>query len=264
MNRKKGKPSTSIVDSPHVEKAKNFNDHRGSHQMTLDRPFGVEDEVQSDSCSIEYHLTIQVTNESLTRRDLSLLLDVLNYQAANYGVNLSMMLAIYELYFRLLGNKTRSTEIREPRIRLTLTVSELILKFLRNQDFSLYSGEVLLLSAKQKELLSKGLMSKRTYGSRYRTYRPEKFLRTRIVPVDIQFLKRKSGTEPYSSYCKGYGESHPSAHKKSLKPSAEYDGSGENPLLVEEIKLFERCTNPIHLLSEYLLIRYRILEEEEK
>jgi hypothetical protein len=189
---------------------------------------------------------------------------VLNYQAVNYGVNLNMMLAMYEIYFRLLGNKSKSTEIREPNIRLTVTVSEIILKCLKNLDFSLYPKNIITLSSKFQKLLAKGLMTKRTYGSRYRTWRPEKYLKVRIVPVDIQFLKRSKDTEPYSGYCKGYGESHPNAHKKTLKPSAEYFGTEEDRFSIEDQMIFDRCTVPIHVLSEFLLLRYENLVLEEK
>jgi len=264
MGSTEGKPSIGNQAISSNLTVENLSDAIESHEMTLNRPFGVDRLAESSSCSIEYHLTISVTNSSLSRRELSLLLDVLNYQAVNFGVNLNMTLAIYELYFRLLGNKVKSSEIREERIRLTLTVSELILKCLKHADLSLYPQAVIKFSGKYKELLSKGLMSKRTYGSRFRTYRPEKFLAVRIVPVDIQFLKRNKDTQPYSSYTKGYGESHPSAHKQSLKPSAEYDGSGESPLSIEEKILFERCTKPLHVLSEYLLLRYENLEQEGK
>lgn len=235
----------------------------GSHGMTLNRPFGVKEvEEKSFSTSIEYHLTIQISNESLTRRDLSLLLDVLNYQACNFGVNFVMLMGMYELYFRLLGNKSDPKELVEPHIRLTLTVTDKILRVLRNVDFSLYPGEVVILPSKLVSLLRNGLMTKRTYGSRYRTWRPEKFMRVRIVPVDIQFLNRRKDTLPYSSYCKGYGESHPNAHRQRLRENSETDGYGPDPTETEEIYLFNRCTNPIHVLCEFLEIRYKNEEQE--
>lgn len=261
--RKKGKPSTDriLVTTPSGSEVNNDSDE--SHQMTLNRPFGIEEvDEKLSSVSIEYHLTVQVTNQSLSRKELSLLLDVLNYQAVYYGINFNMLLAMYELYFRLLGNKSRSTELSEPYIRLTVTVSELILKSLKNQDFSLWPKEIILLPEQIKVLLGVGLMDKRTYGSRFRHYRPEKFLKVRTVPVDIQFLTRMKGSQPYSSYCKGYGESHPSAHRQKLKISQELDGSGESPQSVEEQLLFKRCTNKIHLLSELLLIKYSYVEEK--
>lgn len=260
----KGKPSTSDLTNPLFKDVEKRNSQNESHQMTLNRPFGIEDEVETFSTSIEYHLTAKIVNQSLTRRDLSLLLDVLNFQAVYFGMNFNMVLAMYELYFRILGNKSQASEIRESKIRLTLTVSELLLKVFGRQDYSLSSEGILTCPSNLKDILLKyGLMSKRTYGSRFRTWRPEKFISIKAVPVDIQFLKRRKDSQPYSSYCKGYGESHPSAHKEKLRPSAELDGDGKNPLLVEEEHLFNRCTDPIHVLSEFLLIWYSNEMEKE-
>jgi hypothetical protein len=264
MDDSKGKPSNSFNGNSNRKQAEDFNDSHEPHGMTLNRPFGEKNGVAEEShISIEYHLTARLTNSSLSRKELSLLLDVLNFQACSFGVNLNMEIAMYELYFRLLGNKTQSKEIRENHIRLTLTVSELILKNPKGCDFSLYAGEVFTLNPKLVDLLRPGLMSKRTYGSRYRTWRPEKFIKICAVPVDIQFLKRNDNSEPYSSYCKGYGESHPAAHRKKLKPTAELFGSGQDPYELEELKLFERCTDPVHVLSEFLLIKYQWFEKEK-
>lgn len=236
----------------------------GSHGMTLNRPFGedLSDEKLSLQTNIEYHLTVRVLNESLTRRDLSILLDVLNYQAVNFGINFTMSLAIWELYFRLLGNKSDPKQISDARIRLTLTVSDLILRKVRDRAFSLDPGRKLEFSEAERDSLSLGLMSKRTYGSRFMSWRPERLLEVRTVPVDIQFLERRIGSQPYISYCKGYGESHPNAHRHKTKISAELDGDGLDPQQVEDLSIFERCTNPVHVLSEYLLIRYYNEKEE--
>jgi len=264
MKRTGGKPSAGFESSPsELSDKKILATQSESHQMTLHRPFGEKETGSLHTTSIEYHLTIQLTHTTLTRRELSLLLEVLNFQAVNFGVNFTMAMALYDLYFRLLGSKSNSTEIKESRIRLTVTVTEVILKLLKNKDLSLEADTFLEIPSKFKELLSKGLMSKRTYGSRYRTWRPEKYLKVRIVPVDIQFLKRSDNTSRYSSYCKGYGESHPSAHSQKLKPSAEYDGDTVlDPAEEKERNLFLRCTDPIHVLCEYLLIRYANEEEE--
>lgn len=264
---KKGKPSTKASSSSTDQDVEKSGSRLSeSHQMALEQPFGLSNNEKTFSCSIEYHLTIRLRYTTLSRRELSLLLDVLNYQAVHYGVNLTMMMAIYDLYFRLLGNKRDSKEIRENKIRLTVSVSELILKVLKNSDFSLSSEEIIELPSEVKRIIQivGGLMSKRTYGSRYRSYRPEKFLEVRIVPVDIQFLTRNKDTSRYDSYCKGYGESHPSTHRSRTRPSAELDGSGESPAEVEENFLFNRCTDPIHVLSEFLLIWYENWEKKEK
>jgi hypothetical protein len=168
-----------------------------------------------------------------------------------------MYLTMQDLYFRLLGNKRSSKEVREEKVRLTLTVTEIILKALRGQEFPMDLQQVLTLPDKAKKILRPALMNSRTYGSRYKTWRPEKFFVVRIVPVDIHLLERRKGSDPYSSYCKGYGESHPSAHSKKTKPSPELDGDGTSYLSTEEDFLFQRCTEPIHVLCEFLLIKYQ-------
>jgi hypothetical protein len=263
MEQFEGKLSAVPKATPN-QKADELRDLSGSHQMTLNRPLPVTGEkVETFSNNvIEYHLTIRIMNESLNRRQLSLLLEVLCYQSINFGVNLPMYLAISELYFRLLGNKFTSKEMRDSKIRLVCTISEILLKTLKGTDLPLDPKEYVTFGAEARQLLSPYLMSKRTFGSRYRTWRPEKFFTVSIVPVDIQFLQRRKGSIPYSGYCKGYGESHPSAHSKKTKPSPELDGDGSNFVTADEEFLFVRCTEPTHLLSESLLIKYRNQFEE--
>lgn len=258
MERSKRKLSDVTEATPN-ERSGELRDLSESHQMTLHRPLTVEGDGQKNfsTNSTEYHLTIKITNESLSRKELSLLLEVLAYQATYFGVNLPMYLAISELYFRLLGNKRSAKEVKESKIRLTLTVVEILLHSLKGSELPLSPEEYLTVSDKVRNILSKGLMSKRTYGSRYRTWRPERFFVVKIVPVDIQLLTRRKGSEPYSGYCKGYGESHPSAHSKKTKPSPELDGDGSCFLTSEENFVFQRCTEPTHVLCECLLIKYR-------
>jgi len=259
MSDQKGKPSDYSKADQLVDSGELRNPNSGSHQMTLHRPISVEGDQVSDFSinSIEYHLTIRLTHETLSRRELSLLLEVLEYQILKWGANLSQYLVLSDLYFRLLGNKRTSKEISESKIRLTLLVSEIIMKSLRGLELSLDQRYVAEIPKAVKELVLPHIMSSRTYGSRYKTWRPEKFFVCRIVPVDIQLLERRKGSEPYSGYCKGYGESHPSAHSKRTKPSPELDGNGTNFLQSEEDFLFLRCTEPIHVLCEFLLIKYK-------
>jgi len=185
------------------------------------------------------------------------LLEVLEYQIVTWGASLAQYLVLSDLYFRLLGNKRSSKEIKEQYVRKTLTVAEIILHSLRGAELSLDQRLVIELDTKVKDVLRVAIMDKRVYSSRYRTWRPEKFFVVRIVPVDIQLLERRKGSEPYSGYCRGYGESHPSAHSKKTKPSPELDGDGSNFLLSEEDFLFQRCTEPTHVLCEFLLIKYK-------
>lgn len=256
-------PERKLSDSSKVDHPKDSgelrNPNSGSHQMTLHRDLTVEGEgIQDFSTNpIEYHLTIRLTHETLSRKELSLLLEVIEYQIVRWGCSVTMYLCLSELYFRLLGNKRSAREVKEQYIRKTLVVAEILLHSMRKSEIPLDPKYVIEISDKVKEILRPAMMTSRTYGSRYKTWRPEKFFVVRIVPVDIQLLERRKGSEPYSGYCKGYGESHPSAHSKRTKPSPELDGDGSNFLLSEEEFLFLRCTEPTHLLCEYLLIKYK-------
>lgn len=233
----------------------------GSHQMTLHQPLRVEGDQESFLINpTEYHLTIRLTHETLSRRELSLLLDVLNYQAVTWGISLTMYLAMTDLYFRLLGSKLKASEVSDFKISKVLVVTEILLRLLKDQEFSLDGRQVLIVNEKVRSLLEPALMSRRTYGSRYSTWRPEKFFVVRIVPVDNRFTERRRDSEPYSSYCKGYGESHPSARSQRTKPSLELDSWTPTEVeAAEQRKLFSKCTNPDGVLVQYLRIGYENL-----
>jgi len=230
----------------------------GSHVVTLNPALGnklenprelIEEHVS------EYHLTARVTNSQLSQKELSLLLEVLEYQIVHFGVNFAMMLALSELYMKLLGNKRTSHEINNGKIRTVVLVAEILLKTLKDFEFSLYHGEYAELSSKTKELLSPYLMTKRTYGSRYKTWRPEKFIRVRAVPVSYLIDRPQKATERYSGYTKGYGESHGNAHRKKTKPSAELDGDQES-VDSEERNLIHRVLDPEHQEANSLWIKF--------
>lgn len=230
---------------------------RESHQMTLPRA-PTDDPWRSESVSYssEYHLTVR-TKAELTRRQASLLLDVLNYQVAHFGCSFVMYVAWQDLYFRVLGNKRRAREVNDEHIRLTLTVTEVLLSDLNKQsDLFLGIGDRYYVSQRLVEEIVKvrGLMSKRTYQSRHNCWRPEQMLLVRTVPVDIHFLERNATSEPYSSYCKGYGESHPSAHRVRTRPSFELDGDETSPEQLEAERLFKVCTQLSHVISSYIEI----------
>lgn len=263
MKNQTGKPSDFSKANPPLSTKELSGPQSGSQSMTLPQPLRMEGDAQNfQQNSIEYHLTIRLTHETLSRRELSLLLEVLEYQVVKWGCSFTQYLAISELYFRLLGNKRSSKEIRESNIRKTLTVAEIIIHALKNADFSLDGRTVCCLSDRVASLLIPNLMSSRTYGSRFKTWRPEKFLVVRIVPVDI-ILERRKNSERYTSYCKGYGESHPSAHRERLSPSFETDGDGKSFEQSEEEFLFQRCSEPIHVLCEFLLIKYSNLTDKK-
>lgn len=232
----------------------------GSHDVTLVRNQLSED--FSKTCfnesqlSSDYHLTARLVNSQLGQREIALIAEVLEYQMVHFGVNFTMMLALSELYFRLLGQKRTSDEINSGKVRTIVVIAEIILKVVGSSEFSLNPKEKFLLPSEVVSLLSPYLMNKRTYGSRFKTWRPEKFIRVRAVPVDVVFERdSKNGSKRYSGYTKGYGESHGNAHKQKTKPSTELDGE-QDACSSEERNLKHRVADPEHQPANSLWIKF--------
>jgi hypothetical protein len=228
-----------------------------SHGMALNRPFGAEvsEEKISEQSSCEFHLTVKL-KVSLTDRQCGLLLEVLNYQAVRFGITFNMYLAMWTLYSRLLGSNRRAHEVNEDFTKVTVMVTEIILQTFKDFAFPLSPGEMAHLPERVKEILKPGLMSHRTYGSRFVAWRPDRFLEVLTVPVGHQFLDTERFSQPYNSYCKGYGESHPSAHRHKTKFSAELDVDASAEDRLEELNLLVRSVHPKHKLSEVLRNEY--------
>lgn len=199
----------------------------------------------SDTISfLDYHLTVQVKIH-LERRQLSLLLSVLDYQAVHYGVTFSMYLSILHLMEILLGQKTKPSEIKDDYERVTVLVSQIIIRDLTG--YALSFQEPVFVSEKTKKLLlqSKGLLSKDTYKSRFIHWRPERFLALKTVPVDV-IIERNGNSERYTSYCKGYGEGTGTARRGKTPRSFELDG--------EEAPVWILGENTQNLKQEVFLI----------
>jgi hypothetical protein len=160
-----------------------------------------------------------------------------------------------------MGNSPSTEEVNDARIRLTVSVSEILIGSLREQEFSLYQGEKVQISAEIVNLLLPYLMSKRTYSSRFAHWRPEKFIKIRAVPVSTLIERTSTRSKRYSGYCKGYGESHGNAHKIKTKPSIELDGDPSLPDK-EERNLILRMSDQVHQLSNSLWIKYRNLKRK--
>jgi hypothetical protein len=232
----------------------------GSHVVTLTQTigsYGYPTELVEEQRS-EYHLTARIQNTQLGQRELSLLLEVLEYQIVHFGINFQMMLALTELYLKLLGNKRAGHEINSGKVRTVVTVAEIILSIIGTSEFVLDAQEKVQLPDIIRSLLSPYLMDKRTYGSRYKTWRPEKYIRVRAVPVCTLIDRPQIRTERYSGYTKGYGESHGNAHRKKTKPSAELDGEQETADS-EERNLTHRMLNPEHQPANSLWIKFNNL-----
>lgn len=230
----------------------------GSHDVALARPQAVlqmPQEVDESNFS-EYHLTARISNSSLVPRELSLILSVLNYQIVNFGCNFPMFLTLVELTMRLSSGR-HPDEISDSDIRLTVLVSETLIQYFKGVEFTLDSKVRLPVEGPVRNILVPYLMDSRTYGSRFVTWRPEKFVKIRAVPVSILIERNSSSSKRYSAYCKGYGESHGNAHKFKTRPSDELDG--EKVPDKAERNLILRMANPDHQKANQLSIKLRNL-----
>lgn len=172
--------------------------------------------------SSDYHLTVQL-KVHLERRQVSLLVSILCYQAVHFGITFPMYLGLLHMYEILLGNKTKSGEVKDKYERLSVKLSQVILRDFAGKE--LYFDEPVLMSDKTKELLlkSKALLTKDVYKSRFTHWRPERFLGLKTVPVDV-VIERNGNSVRYSSYCKGYGEGTGTARRGKTPTSFELDG----------------------------------------
>lgn len=172
----------------------------------------------------DYHLTVQL-NVHLERRQISLLLSVLNYQAVHYGVNFEMYLSILHLYELLVGGKLRASEIKDRYERQTAEVSQIIIRDLAGTELAFGQTQRVEVSTKTSRLLttSGSLISKDVYKSRFTCWRPERLLRLKTVPVGVK-IERDGMSVRYSSYCKGYGEGGGTARRRKTSRCSELDG----------------------------------------
>lgn len=185
-------------------------------------PKQVEENELNSLLSSDYHLTVQL-KVRLERRQVSLLLGILSYQAVHFGVTFPMYLMLLHLNEILIGNKLRSSEIKDRYERLSVLLSQVIIRDLAGKD--LFFNEPQRLSTQTRELLlnSKALMTKDVFKSRFNYWRPENFLRLKTVPVDV-IVERSGNSVRYTSYCKGYGEGGRTARREKTPPSFELDG----------------------------------------
>ena len=201
----------------------------GSHQMTLTQPEQKVEQLTEDlnSLTSEHQLTVR-NKVTLTRRQIGLLLEILNYQAVYFGVNFGQYLAMEHALTLLIGQKSSTFEIKDKYERTVSTVANILLLSLGEKDLNIVIPVDVPQSIVQKLIEEKLIMDRRVYGSRHAKWKPESFFQVRAVPLNVQFEREKGTSEKYSSYCKGYGESHPSAHYKKTKQSIELDGEAED------------------------------------
>lgn len=199
--------------------------------------------------SSDYHLTVQL-RQHLERRQVSLLLGILNYQAVHFGVTFSIYLTLLHLNEILLGNKIRATEIKDKYERLSVELSQVIIRDLSGKE--LYFAEPIQLSKQTRELIlrSKALMTRDVYKSRFNHWRPENWLRLVTVPVDV-IIERSGDSVRYSSYCKGYGEGTGTARRGRTPPSFELDGEETPNWVLSEHLSAKELAQEVFLLAHF-------------
>jgi hypothetical protein len=168
------------------------------------------------------------------------MLECLLYEIVFEGINLDKYLMLEHLMSLLLGAKTDPLELNNENERRLCLLSQIVMRSLRGKEFSSLGEplEYLPEEISQEIDLHQLLQSKRTYNSRKVYWSPQRFLKVRAVSVET-LIERSGNTERYSSYCKGYGESHPSAHIKRSPPSFELDGKDDKD--PSDFSLMEIC-----------------------
>lgn len=215
----------------HTEQVSRLSTQCGSHGVALTQPRTgkMRNKNRLTDISTPFYLTVRMSNHSLTKKHIGLILDTLLYEIYQKSeIRLSQFLMVTHLFQILMGEKTEPTELNYRAASRVILVRSLI-KALSDQEFLSEDMVGVLPEKHRQQALDSGvIISRRTYDSRRVHWKPEKWLAIRSVPVD-ELIERTGKSERYSSYCKGYGESHPSAHFKSTPPSAELDGEEPGP-----------------------------------
>lgn len=216
--------SDNDSELPSQRKVKRPQSPDGSHGVTLTQTSQSPKSQRVNIQSTEIALTVRIGNKSLTVKHFRLILEVLIYEIVSDGCSLPKMLLLVHLYQQLMSSKSNPLELNDENSRRLCLLSEIIIKDLSDKEFDHELPIWILTESLRKEIIESNLiMTRRTYMSRKGHWQPENWLIIRPVGID-SFIDRNGNSERYSGYCKGYGESHPSAHYKKTKPSAELDG----------------------------------------
>jgi len=184
-------------------------------------------------------MTIQPKVQNLSSREASMLLMVCNVLALQDGIDTTLYLSMEFLLSYLTRSGSLSpSEIKEERVRQTALLTHLILSSFRGEWTDL--GERIQITDNQVRwavINSNWLPDRRTFNSWEAYWKPEKWLSVRIVPVEY-LLDRSKFSEPYSGYCKGYGEG-TSRGAQSTPYDSDLDGEDYTEPIPPEFNLLE-------------------------
>jgi len=205
------------------------------------------EEEQSDT---GFYLTVRLSIK-LSRRQLCLLSGVFLKEIRENGINLSDLIVSEFLLSKMLGEKLNPIMLKDTKeIELSLLLQSILFG---SQSITLSDSKTKLPDNVIELIDSSSFVpNKRTAGSWQNAYKIKELIEVRTVQID-SILERSSLTVPYDSYCKGYGESHPSQHHKKTRISPELDAK-EEPDIDKE----RRSSLPLTSFSFYL--HYQELE----
>jgi hypothetical protein len=197
---------------------------------------------------------VQVTVRSkldLTRKQLCMLTGIALSDVAEKGLGLSDWMILEWLYSSLLGNKQTPYERKDPKeFELSLLCKIVLL----SGTWMGLEGKVKLPQDTQELILNSRFVPKgRTKASWRQSWNIAKFIEIRAVPLDV-LLERSKGTNRYSSYCKGYGESSRLGRRQKTRPSAELDGE---PVDLEKDKMMNLDLQRISQLLTAVLLEIK-------
>lgn len=185
-------------------------------------------------------MTIHTKVSDFSSKQASMLLMVCNVEALSKGIDMTLYLSMEFLYAWLTKSSSiRPEEIKEERHRQSCLLADLILSTFRGEWIGL--GDRIQISdreVRESVIASGWLPTKQTYNSWKQVWTPDRWLEVRIVPLNLETNRRIGFSEPYSSYCKGYGESSSRGPKKTPYDS-ELDGAEYKDTEPPEFNLLE-------------------------
>jgi hypothetical protein len=237
--RRKQKPEDEIiVSSPQAAETKIVQEPATTPSPTLSMLAWVRTG-DPESISKEFQMTIRAKVTDLSYKEASMLLMVCNVQALRDGIDITLYLSLEFLYSILTkSGSIRPEDISEERIRQTALLAHLIMSSFRG-EWSDMGERIRILDDQVLAAVSSSgwLPDKRTYNSWVVHWQPDRWLQVRIVPLET-LLNRSGTSEPYSGYCKGYGEGS-SRGAQSTPYDSELDGERYTDPVPPEFNLLE-------------------------
>lgn len=221
------KQQNPLLSNPILEEFENFKVRRSS-LIGQDERENEERSKPNDSeyPTVRYEISM---NRKKRRLLLQTLLDRI-FLRENFYLYFAEYIILEDLYFSII-EKDSKEGLKDQDIRHYAEMLMLVKWILKNLQIKSkledrkgtgYSKEDVQRTM-EKEFLFFRISTSREYGSRVSTYYPEKII-SFTVGITLISREKNKPSIPYSSYTKGYGESHP----KKLQTPRDYEIDGED------------------------------------